>query len=162
MGNRHPSIAPYEVFSASDRPLVLAVGNDRQFAALADVLGQPDLADDERYATNAARVANRVELTELLNAALGADTADAWFERLTEHRVPCGPLNDIADAVALAERLGLEPVITIDDERSHAPIRQVANPIRLSATPATYRCAPPRLDEHRLDEHRSPSTTRYS
>ncbi|MFW0795167.1 CoA transferase [Gordonia sp. CPCC 205515] len=149
MGNRHPSIAPYEVFSAGDRPLVLAVGNDRQFTALVDVLGQPELAVDERFSTNKARVAHRDELGAIINAALANDTADAWFSALTERRVPCGPLNDIADAIALAERLGLDPVITIDDERRDAPIRQVANPIRLSATPPTYRSAPPRLDEHR-------------
>ncbi|MFW0785924.1 CoA transferase [Gordonia sp. CPCC 206044] len=147
MGNRHPSIAPYEVFAASDRPLVLAIGNDRQFAALADVLGRPELASDERFSTNRARVAHREVLTAMLNEALAADTADAWFTALTAKRVPCGPLNDIADAIALAERLGLEPVITIDDPRRADPIRQVANPIRLSATPPTYRSAPPRLDE---------------
>lgn len=148
MGNRHPSIAPYEVFSARDRPLVLAVGNDRQFTALVDVLGQPELAVDERFSSNKARVAHRVELGEIINAAFAGNTADAWFEALTARRVPCGPLNDIADAIALADRLGLDPVVTIDDERRDSPIRQVANPIRLSATPAIYRSAPPRLDEH--------------
>ncbi|GAB93294.1 CaiB/BaiF CoA transferase family protein [Gordonia rhizosphera] len=148
MGNRHPSIAPYEVFQASDRPLVLAVGNDRQFAALVDVLGRPELAADQRFSTNEARVANREELGGILNVVLAADTADAWFAALTARRVPCGPLNDIADAIALAGRLGLDPVITIDDEHRDAPIRQVANPIRLSATPPTYRSAPPRLGEH--------------
>ncbi|NED63734.1 CoA transferase, partial [Streptomyces sp. SID10244] len=67
---------------------------------------------------------------------------------LTGARVPCGPLNDIADAIALAERLGLTPVVTIDDPRRDTAIRQVANPIRMSGTPVTYRCAPPHLDEH--------------
>lgn len=147
MGNAHPSIAPYAVFSAADRPLVLAVGNDRQFAALVDVLGQPDLATDERFSTNAARVAHRTELSAMLNAALNADTADGWFEKLTAAGVPCGPLNTIADAVALADRLGLAPVVEIDDPRRDGPIRQVANPIRMSATPASYRAAPPRLGE---------------
>ncbi|MEP9394909.1 CoA transferase [Gordonia sp. VNK1] len=147
MGNRHPSIAPYEVFSASDRPLVLAVGNDRQFASLAKAIGLPDLAVDERFSTNTARVAHREELGRILNDALAADTADNWFTALTAERVPCGPLNDIDDAIALAERLGLAPVITIDDDRRDAPITQVANPIRLSATPATYRSAPPLLGE---------------
>ncbi|MDF0530577.1 CoA transferase [Tsukamurella sp. 8F] len=147
MGNRHPSITPYEVFPTADRPLVLAVGNDRQFAALVHVLGLPDLATDERYATNAARVAHRDELAALLERALAARAADDWFEALTAKRVPCGPLNDIADAFALAERLGLDATATIEDPRRDAPILQAANPIRLSATPATYRCAPPRLGE---------------
>ncbi|MGC5257439.1 CaiB/BaiF CoA transferase family protein [Gordonia sp. DT218] len=148
MGNRHPSIAPYEVFDTADRPLVLAVGNDRQFAALVDVLGRPELASDPRFATNSDRVAHRTGLVDILNSLLAQDTADNWFARLTGARVPCGPLNDIADAIALAERLGLAPVVTIDDPRRDSPIRQVANPIRMSTTPATYRSAPPRLDEH--------------
>ena len=147
MGNRHPSIAPYEVFETGDRPLVLAVGNNRQFASLVQVLGVPDLADDERYATNTQRVAHREQLVRDITDALSADSADVWFEKLTEQGVPCGPLNDIADAVALAERLGLNPVVEIDDPRRDRPVRQVANPIRLSATPASYRSAPPRLGE---------------
>ncbi|MDV6240331.1 CaiB/BaiF CoA transferase family protein [Rhodococcus opacus] len=147
MGNRHPSIAPYEVFRTGDRPLVLAVGNNRQFASLVEVLGVPELADDERYATNTERVAHREQLVRDITAALSAGSADEWFEKLTAQGVPCGPLNDIADAVALAERLGLNPVVEIDDPRRDRPVRQVANPIRLSATPASYRSAPPRLGE---------------
>jgi crotonobetainyl-CoA:carnitine CoA-transferase CaiB-like acyl-CoA transferase len=147
MGNRHPSIAPYEVFDTGDRPLVLAVGNNRQFTSLVQVLGVPHLADDERYATNTQRVAHREELVRDLTEALSAGSADEWFEKLTAQGVPCGPLNDIADAVALAERLGLNPVVEIDDPRRDTPVRQVANPIRLSATPARYRSAPPLLGE---------------
>ncbi|MGC5249603.1 CaiB/BaiF CoA transferase family protein [Gordonia sp. DT219] len=147
MGNRHPSIAPYEVFAAADRPLVLAVGNDRQFAALAEVLGMPELAADQRFSTNEARVAHREELTPILADALAVDTADGWFEILTARRVPCGPLNDIADAVALAQQLGLGPTVEIDDPRRDTPITQIANPVRMSVTPASYRAAPPRLGE---------------
>lgn len=148
MGNRHPSIAPYEVFPTADRPFVLAVGNDRQFAALCEVLGRPDLPADERYATNSARVANRQELVAILNDTLSTASADHWFDALTARRVPCGPLNDIADAIALAERLGLGPVVEIEDPRRDSPFRSVANPIRMSATPPRYRSAPPLLDEH--------------
>ncbi|MHC3004635.1 CaiB/BaiF CoA transferase family protein [Gordonia sp. GN26] len=148
MGNRHPSIAPYEVFQTADRPFVLAVGNDRQFAGLCEVLGRPDLPADERYATNSARVANREELVAILNDALSTASADHWFDALTAKRVPCGPLNDIADAIALAERLGLDPVVEIDDSRRDEPFRSVANPIRMSATPPLYRSAPPLLGEH--------------
>ncbi|WP_232717834.1 CaiB/BaiF CoA transferase family protein [Gordonia metallireducens] len=148
MGNRHPSITPYEVFRTADRPFVLAVGNDRQFASLCEVLGRPDLPADERYATNSARVANRQELVAILNDTLSTASADHWFDALTAKRVPCGPLNDIADAVALAERLGLDPVVEIADPRRGEPFRSVANPIRMSATPPRYRSAPPLLDEH--------------
>ncbi|KAK1784549.1 hypothetical protein P4O66_022158 [Electrophorus voltai] len=147
MGNRHPSIAPYEVFDTADRPLVLAVGNDRQFSSLTEVLGVSELAADARFASNSDRVAHREELFDAVTAALAKGSADSWFEALTERGVPCGPLNDIADAIALAERLNLDPVVSIDDPRRDAPTRQVANPIRMSGTPATYRSAPPRLGE---------------
>ena len=132
MGNRHPSIAPYEVFDTADRPLVLAVGNDRQFSSLTEVLGVSELAADARFASNSDRVAHREELFDAVTAALAKGSADSWFEALTERGVPCGPLNDIADAIALAERLNLDPVVSIDDPRRDAPTRQVANPIRMS------------------------------
>jgi crotonobetainyl-CoA:carnitine CoA-transferase CaiB-like acyl-CoA transferase len=147
MGNRHPSIAPYELFQASDRPLVLAVGNDGQFRALVDVLGEPGLAADPRFATNEARVAHREALGERLTTLLSADTARGWFDRLSARGVPCGPLNDLAGAFDLGADLGLEPVVAISDPRRDTTTPQVANPIRLSATPAQYRNASPRLGE---------------
>ncbi|GEM31802.1 CoA transferase [Nocardia neocaledoniensis NBRC 108232] len=144
MGNAHPSIAPYDVFGAKDRPLVLAVGNDRQFARLAEVLGLPALATDSRFATNSARVAHRDDLRAILEPALRADTAAAWCAALTAAKVPCGPVNDLAQAISLAESLGLAPVVAVGDP----PQASVANPIALSATPPTYRTAPPRLGQH--------------
>lgn len=144
MGNRHPSITPYEVFEAEDRPLVLAVGNDRQFQALCERIGLPELAGDARFATNAARVAHREELAAVLAGPLGTRTADDWFEELTAAGVPCGPINDLADAFGLADRLGLAPRVP----ESAAGPGQVANPIRLGATPPSYRYPPPRLGEH--------------
>ena len=148
MGNSHPSIAPYQLFDTSDRPLVLAVGNDKQFSALCTALGIPELAADDKFASNSARVAHRDELIRILEDKLAADTADSWFELLSDVGVPCGPLNDIADAFALAERLGLEPTVGIDDPARNRPSRHVANPLRMSATPPTYRTAPPSLDEN--------------
>ncbi|MFE5591984.1 CaiB/BaiF CoA transferase family protein [Streptomyces sp. NPDC056549] len=144
MGNRHPSIAPYEVFEARDRPLVLAVGNDRQFRTLCERLGRPELGEDPRFATNTARVAHREELVEALAAPLATRTADVWFEELTAAGVPCGPINDLAAAFDLADRLGLAPRVP----ESAAGPGQVAHPIRLGATPPSYRSAPPRLGEH--------------
>lgn len=148
LGNIHPSIAPYEVLETGDRPLAFAVGNDRQFAALVKELGLPDLSTDERFTNNAQRVANREELAKRLTEALVRDTADVWFERLSSVGVPCGPINTIEEAMDLATRLGLEPIVEIDDPRRDGPVRQVANPIRMSATPARYHSAPPRLDEN--------------
>lgn len=147
MGNAHPSIAPYQPFPTADRPMILAVGNDRQFGSLVRALGAAQLADDARFATNADRVAHRGELIDELTALLAADTADGWFKRLTAVGVPCGPVNDLGEAFALADRLGLAPIAEIDDPRREQPVRTVANPIRLSATPAAYRTAPPELGE---------------
>ncbi|MFE0698814.1 CaiB/BaiF CoA transferase family protein [Streptomyces sp. NPDC058872] len=147
MGNRHPSITPYEVFEARDRPLVLAVGNDRQFRILCERLELPELAADPRFATNTARVAHREELLEALAGPLGTRTADAWFEELTAAGVPCGPINDLAAAFDLADRLGLSARVP----ESAAGPGQVANPIGLDATPPSYRTAPPRLGEHTDD-----------
>ena len=149
LGNAHPSIAPYEVFAAADRPMILAVGNDGQFARLAEVLGLGDVADDARFATNPQRVAHRAELKELIERSLRRRPADEWQELITAAGVPCGPINDIAQGFALAERLGLEPVAVIDDPRRAVGQRQVANPVRYSATPVAYRSAPPEVDEDR-------------
>lgn len=148
MGNKHPSIAPYEVLDAKDRPLALAVGNDRQFGALCAELGVPGLAEDPRFASNTARVAHREELLAELTERLRERGADEWFETLTAVGVPCGPINDLGEAFAFAERLGLDPRVHIDDPNREAPAAQVANPIRLSAAPAAYVTAPPRLGEH--------------
>ncbi len=123
---------------AEDRPLVLAVGNDRQFRALCERLGLPETAGDGRFATNAARVAHREELAAALAGPLGSRTADAWCEELTAAGVPCGPVNDLAAAFDLADRLGLAPRVP----ESAAGPGQVAHPIRFGATPPSYRAAP--------------------
>ncbi len=141
MGNRHPSIAPYETFAASDGDLVLAVGNDRQFAALCGELGIGWMADDERFATNAARVVNRDALYDALAPRVRLGTRAAWAQRLNTIGVPCGPVNDLAEAFAFAQRLGLDPVVELAGGQ-----RQVADPIGLSATPPRYDRPPPALD----------------
>ncbi|SEC25652.1 Crotonobetainyl-CoA:carnitine CoA-transferase CaiB [Streptomyces sp. 2224.1] len=145
MGNRHPSIAPYETLACRDgQPLAVAVGNDRQFRALAQVLGAPELAEDVRFARNQDRVQNRPDLIKVLESLLATDTPQTWTERLTPAAVPCGPVNSLSEALQLADRLGLDPVASVGEGR----IPQVASPLRLSATPVTQPSAPPRLDEH--------------
>jgi crotonobetainyl-CoA:carnitine CoA-transferase CaiB-like acyl-CoA transferase len=145
MGDRHPSIAPYEVFATADRPLVIAAGNDRQFRALARAVGLARLAGDPRFVDNAARVHHRDALAGVLGPALARQGADAWFAVLSAAGVPVGPINDIAQAFALAGTLGLDPVVEIDDPGRGTVSRQVAHPIRFSETPATYRLPPPEL-----------------
>ncbi|WP_299558066.1 CaiB/BaiF CoA-transferase family protein [uncultured Mycolicibacterium sp.] len=141
MGNRHPSIAPYQTFDTADRPIAVAVGNDKQFRAFSAAIGLPELADDPRFATNPQRVANRDALCALIEPALKRSGADHWFTTLTEVGVPAGPINDLAEAFDFARRLGLEPEVAVPD----SPTPQVANPIRLSATPVSYRSGPPAL-----------------
>jgi crotonobetainyl-CoA:carnitine CoA-transferase CaiB-like acyl-CoA transferase len=146
LGNRHPSIAPYELFPTGDGELVLAVGNDRQFAALCEVLGEAALAERPEYATNPARVEHREALGAELRRLLSARPAAEWAELLTAARVPAGVVNDVAGAFALATSLGLEPTSSLP-RPDGGSVELTRNPIRLSATPPTYRSAPPRLPE---------------
>ena len=144
LGNAHPSIAPYELLAAGEGELVVAVGNDRQFAALCEVLGADSLAADARFASNADRVANRGALRRELETALAARSASEWAEVLSAARVPAGVVNDIAAAFSLAQSLGLDPIVTIARDDG-AVVRLTRNPVRLSRTPARYRTPPPRL-----------------
>ena len=139
MGNRHPSIAPYESYPTADTPLVIAVGNDRQFRACAEVLGAPSWADDPRFATNPAGWSTGTTLYDGHVLTAVAAGAEEWFTRCPAVGVPAGPIHDLAGAFGLAERLGLEPVATVEGEPT------VANPIRLGRTPVSYRTAPPAL-----------------
>lgn len=139
LGNAHPSIAPYTSFRAADRDLVIAVGNDRQFAALCSLLDRDDLIQEPRFATNPQRVAHRPELEAELQRTLATRPAAHWVELCGQAGVPAGPINDIAEAIELAGRLGLEPVAEIDGRPT------VSHPIRFSRTPASYRLPPPDL-----------------
>jgi crotonobetainyl-CoA:carnitine CoA-transferase CaiB-like acyl-CoA transferase len=140
MGNRHPSIAPYESFDTADGEIVVAVGNDRQFDALCRELGCAPLAADERFATNAARVGHREALIEALAPRFAERPRGPLATALNAAGVPCGPVNDIGEAFALAESLGLGSIVEMAEGA-----RQVANPISLDATPVGYRRVPPRL-----------------
>ena len=161
MGNRHPSIAPYETLTAGDRPLVVAVGNDGQFAALAKAIGRPELAGDGRFSTNSARVEHREEMVAELEKALSSHSAQLWVDRFTAAGIPSGVVNDISEAFGLAERVGLEPVVRLGREgaepwaaASADPGAQVRSPIRLGRTPVSYRLAPPALGEHSAEVER--------
>lgn len=142
IGNRHPSIAPYEEFAAADRAIVIAVGNDKQFAALCDELGLRELASDPRFTTNSDRVAHRAELRALLEPPITTATADEWFDRFAARAVPAGPINSIAEAFDFADELGLTSRVSIPG----ACAEQTANPIEFSRTPVSYRLPPPSLD----------------
>lgn len=141
MGNRHPSIAPYQTFDTADRPIAVAVGNDKQFRAFVAAIGEPRLADDPRFGTNPQRVAHRDVLCPIIETALKDHGADHWYSVLTAAGVPAGPINDLAEAFDFARQLGIEATVSVPGTSTP----QVANPITLSATPVTYRSAPPRL-----------------
>ena len=142
LGNIHPSIEPFATYAAADGPLMICAGNDRQFAALAETIGAPELGADPRFRSNESRVANRDELRRLLESRLETATVADWTEALRAAGVPGGPVNDIAAAFALADSLGLEPV------DSHQGVRTVASPLGLRATPPRTRRRPPGLDQH--------------
>jgi crotonobetainyl-CoA:carnitine CoA-transferase CaiB-like acyl-CoA transferase len=146
LGNRHPSISPYEVYATAEGDLVLAVGNDRQFGGLCDELGASELATDPRFATNPDRVANRDALGAELERLLAARPAAEWASALLARRVPAGQVNDLGAAFAFAERIGLGPTVAIPRDDG-STVNLTRNPIKLSATPATYRSAPPSLPE---------------
>ncbi|QDZ28664.1 CaiB/BaiF CoA-transferase family protein [Noviherbaspirillum sp. UKPF54] len=147
MGNAHPNIVPYQDFPTADGDMILAVGNDRQFASLCGVLGHPEWAADERFATNAGRVKHREILVPLMRQATVFKTTQEWISALEAANVPCGPINDLK---AMYE----DPQVKARGMRMELPHPQagtaptVANPLRLSATPVEYRNAPPLLGQH--------------
>ncbi len=146
-GNAHQNIVPYQVFAASDGHLIVTVGNDSQFAKFCAVAGVPDLATDARYRRNADRVRNREALIAELEAILCTQPVAFWVERIDAAGVPCGPINDIAQALA-------DPQVAARGLRidlAHAlagQVSMVANPIKMSATPPHYELPPPLLGEH--------------
>jgi crotonobetainyl-CoA:carnitine CoA-transferase CaiB-like acyl-CoA transferase len=146
MGNAHPSISPYELYATAEGELVIAVGNERQFSALCEALGAPELARDDRFARNQDRVEHRHELKAELDRRLLERPATEWAERLTAVRVPAGVVNDLAGAFAFAASLGLDPTVEIS-RQDGGSVSLTRNPIRLSRTPASYRSAPPALPD---------------
>jgi formyl-CoA transferase len=145
LGNRHPSIAPYETLRTADGVLAVAAANDGQFARLCGCLDRPDLPGDERFASNPLRVEHRTELVAELERALAQRPVSEWVSRLSAAGVACGAVGDIGDAIGLAERLDLHPVARFGE------IATLASPLRLSATPVSYRSAPPALGEGGAD-----------
>lgn len=148
MGNAHPSITPYETFPTAGGTIAIAVGNDRQFMALAKVLGLHGLAKDPRFRTNERRVEYRTDLSTALKGALVTDTAARWQQKLLAAGVPAGKVNSVGEALELAEVLGLAPSVVLHDPVTGRESRQLANPIRLSASAPGYWQVPPALGEH--------------
>ncbi len=143
MGNRHPSIVPYETLRCRDGRVAVACGNDGQFRRLAGVLGLPQMADDDRFSCNASRVAHRIELVATIEKVLLGGDAHTWASAFGEAGVPAGVVGDIGSAISLAQDLGLNPVLTLPDGS-----RQVAHPISYSVSEVRPPREPPELGEH--------------
>ena len=130
MGNRHPSIVPYESLPAADGELVIAVGNDRQFVSLCAELGCAQLAADPRFATNSARVEHRDALLEALTPACASRTRAELAGALNAAGVPCGPVNDLQDAFAMAAALGVPAIVELASGSARSPARSPSTPRR--------------------------------
>jgi crotonobetainyl-CoA:carnitine CoA-transferase CaiB-like acyl-CoA transferase len=152
IGNAHPSIVPYQTFDASDRPIVVAVGNNTQFARLCEVLGRPELAEDERYATNPDRVANREALLSELQREFGKRSADEWVGEIRAAGVPSGPVNTLADVFADEHVKGSGMLQNIDHP-SIGPLEMLASPILVDGGRLPIRLPPPTLGQHTDETH---------
>jgi crotonobetainyl-CoA:carnitine CoA-transferase CaiB-like acyl-CoA transferase len=147
MGNRHPTIVPYETFEASDGEFVLAVGNDDQFRRFCGVAGVEAIAVDERFATNPGRVSHYATLRPLLADALRRRTRAEWIDALTAAGVPCGSVRDVAE-VLTDPHLEARRMIEVVEHAAAGSIRVLGVPIKLSETPGRVRTAPPTLGQH--------------
>jgi succinate--hydroxymethylglutarate CoA-transferase len=146
-GNGHPSLVPYTTYQAADAMMAIGIGNERQFARCAEVLGHPEWAQDARFNSNRARVENRTVIDGMINAALACDHAETWLAKLMAVGVPCGRINTVAQALddphTAARRMvetAQHPVI--------GELKMLGIPIKFSDTPASVRCAPPTLGQH--------------
>lgn len=146
MGNAHPSIVPYQTFPTADSDMILAVGNDGQFARFCTVAGRPEWAQDERFATNPQRVRHRAELIPLLRQTTVMRSTAEWVSALEQADVPCGPVNRLDQVFAdpQVQARGIQ----VDLPHPLGTVSTVASPVRLSATPVQYRMAPPLLGQH--------------
>jgi crotonobetainyl-CoA:carnitine CoA-transferase CaiB-like acyl-CoA transferase len=145
MGNQHPNIVPYQLFEASDRPFILAAGNDRLFERTCAVIGRPELARDDRFATNQDRVRNREVLIETLAEAFATRSAGEWLAELASATVPCAPVRRLDEVFEAPE--GRRTLQEVDDP-ARGSLRLVADPIRVDGITPPIRRPPPRLGEH--------------
>lgn len=144
-GNTHPNIVPYQPFDAADQPIIIAVGNNRQFARLATICGLAEWTEDERFATNEARVANRAEMVRLVAETIATRPAADWLSALEEAGIPAGPINRLTQALDDVQIQHRQMV------RAIAGVPQVGSPVRLNGERADADLPPPRLGQHTLE-----------
>jgi crotonobetainyl-CoA:carnitine CoA-transferase CaiB-like acyl-CoA transferase len=147
-GTAHATIVPYQAYPTADGHFILAVGNDRQFRAFCEFAGEPKMADDPRFTTNALRVANRAECDTRVKALTVNHPSAYWIEGLSKRAVPCGPVNTIDKVFADPQVRARDMVVEIPHTASGKKERYIASPIKMSATPVEYRRAAPMVGEH--------------
>jgi formyl-CoA transferase len=141
-GNTHPNIVPYQPFDASDQPIIIAVGNERQFARLAEMCGHPEWTADERFSTNAARVANRSEMVDAVAECIRKKPAAEWLQKLEAAGIPAGPINSVSQALGDVQAQHRQMVRAL----AGAPV--IGSPVRIDGERSDSDLAPPRLGQH--------------
>lgn len=143
-GNAHPNIVPYQVFATADGHVIVAVGNDSQYARFCDYLGRPDWATDPQYATNTARLAHRDTLVSMIAAVLATRTTAHVIDGLEARKVPVGPVNTVGQALETEQARARGMTITLPaPDTAKGTVRLIGNPLKFSRTPVSYRSAPP-------------------
>jgi crotonobetainyl-CoA:carnitine CoA-transferase CaiB-like acyl-CoA transferase len=150
LGNQHPNIAPYQEFPTKDGYLILAVGNDPTFERFCKAFGQEALLADPRFATNPIRVQNRQLVTDTLTPVMKSKTTAEWIDALEALKIGCGPINTLEQVFADPHVQAREMVVEMA-HGSGETVKVIANPVKLSATPPSYRSPPPVLGEHTED-----------
>ncbi|MCE2761582.1 MAG: CoA transferase [Acetobacteraceae bacterium] len=150
LGNQHPNIAPYQEFPTKDGYIILAVGNDPTFERFCKAFGQEALLADPRFATNPIRVQNRQLVTDTLTPVMKSKTTAEWIEALEALKIGCGPINTLEQVFADPHVQARDMVVEMA-HGSGETVKVIANPVKLSATPPSYRSAPPVLGEHTQD-----------
>ncbi len=146
-GNAHANIVPYQSFQASDSWFAIAVGNDKQFVRLCEMLGKPEIAADEKFATNSGRVQNRAEIIPLLASIFKNASVSEWLAKLDEAEIPCGPIQNFEQVFSMPTVKEREMLVKMD----HPTIGElplVGSPLKMSDTPVQYRLHPPLMGEH--------------
>jgi crotonobetainyl-CoA:carnitine CoA-transferase CaiB-like acyl-CoA transferase len=147
LGNQHPNIVPYQTFQTLDGEMVVAVGNDRQFHKLCEVLKIQEVGEDERFSTNPKRLENKDELVPILSNVMNKKTSKEWLELLSQHSIPCGPINNMKQLFDDPQVKEREMVVDVDHPTAGS-IPLVGSPLKLSRTPVEMRRHPPLAGEH--------------
>jgi len=146
-GNGHPTIVPYTTFDAADKMIALAIGNDGQFAKLAEILGHPEWPKNEKYRTNTARIANRIEVDGMVAAELKKIQSTDLIPLLRKNGIPVGPVNTVAEALATEHTLARQMIVK-GPHPSIGELKGLGTPLKMHETPTSLRYPPPRLGEH--------------